>query len=241
MLYIVIICFFPLKSYSYMRKMLPKRMNTFGENFLIYNMTKSFKMSLFMPPISPVKDEATGKTMKNATLTPLRTLELNEVYQLITANKRLLELTEAIRESARQGDENNCRMLKQQTLPYVTPCGVFTRRRSDCLKEPSGLVVVDIDHLESPEEAENLKRQLFDDAYLQPVLVFVSPTGHGVKAFVPCPSENMTEGVRWAMNYIHCLYDADHPLPGKGVDTSGKDPVRACFLCHDARALLRET
>ena len=130
-----------------------------------------------MPPISPMKDGATGKTVKSATLTPLRTLELNEVYQLITANKRLITLTQAIREAALQGDDNNCRMLKQQTLPYVTPCGVFTRRRSDCLTESSGLVVVDIDHLESAEETENLRQQLFDDPYLCPALVFISPTG----------------------------------------------------------------
>lgn len=74
-----------------------------------------------MPPISPMKDGATRKIVKSATLTPLRTLELNEVYQLITANKRLITLTQAIREAALQGDDNNCRMLKQQTLPYVTP------------------------------------------------------------------------------------------------------------------------
>jgi hypothetical protein len=204
-------------------------------------MPKSFKMSLFMPPISPMKDGATGKTVKSATLTPLRTLELNEVYQLITANKRLITLTQAIREAALQGDDNNCRMLKQQTLPYVTPCGVFTRRRSDCLTESSGLVVVDIDHLESAEETENLRQQLFDDRYLCPALVFISPTGRGVKAFVPClHGQNPAEGIQWAMNYVHCMYDAENTQPGKGVDTSGKDLVRACFLCHDPKALLRK-
>ncbi|RGD54874.1 virulence protein E [Bacteroides sp. AM07-18] len=194
-----------------------------------------------MPPISPMKDGATGKTVKSATLTPLRTLELKEVYKLITANKRLIILTQAIREAALQGDDNNCRMLKQQTLPYVTPCGVFTRRRSDCLTESSGLVVVDIDHLESAEETENLRQKLFDDPYLCPALVFVSPTGRGVKAFVPCPAgQDSTEAVRWAMNYVHCMYDAENTQPGKGVDTSGKDLVRACFLCHDPKALLRK-
>ncbi len=132
-------------------------------------------------------------------------------------------------------------MLKQQTLPYVTPCGVFTRRRSDCLTESSGLVVVDIDHLESAEETENLRQKLFDDPYLCPALVFVSPTGRGVKAFVPCPAgQDSTEAVRWAMNYVHCMYDAENTQPGKGVDTSGKDLVRACFLCHDPKALLRK-
>ena len=188
-----------------------------------------------------MKDGATGKIVKSATLTPLRTLELNEVYQLITANKRLITLTQAIREAALQGDDSRCPMQNHHTLPYVTPCGVFTRRRSDCLKLPSGLVVVDVDHLDSPDEAGRLKQLLFKDPYLAPVLVFISPTGRGVKAFVPCPiGKDSTEAVRWAMNYVHCMYDAENTQPGKGVDTSGKDLVRACFLCHDPKALLRK-
>lgn len=203
-------------------------------------MENSFRMSLFMPPISPIKDKATGRIVKSATLTPLRTVELSEVYKLITSNVKLAALTHDVRNAVQQGDDNACRLLKQQTLPYVTPCGVFTRRRSDCIEETSGLVVVDIDHLESTEEAEKLRQQLFDDPYLCPVLVFVSPTGRGVKAFVPrIPGQNATDEIRWAMNYVHCMYDTDHQQSGKGVDTSGKDLVRSCFLCHDPRALIR--
>ena len=194
-----------------------------------------------MPPISPIKDENTGKTVKSATLTPFRTMSIDEVHRLITSDQRLAELTLAIRNAAAQGDETTARFLKQQTLPYVTPCGVFTRRRSDCLKLPSGLVVVDVDHLDSPDEAGRLKQLLFKDPYLAPVLVFISPTGRGVKAFVPCPiGKDSTEAVRWAMNYVHCMYDTENTQPGKGVDTSGKDLVRACFLCHDPKALLRK-
>lgn len=146
-----------------------------------------------MPPISPMKDGATGKTVKSATLTPLRTLELNEVYQLITANKRLITLTQAIREAALQGDDNNCRMLKQQTLPYVTPCGVFTRRRSDCLKLPSGLVVVDVDHLDSPDEAGRLKQLLFKDPYLAPAGVH-QPYRTRCKGFCTLPYRKRQHG-----------------------------------------------
>lgn len=204
-------------------------------------MKNIFKMSLFMPPISPVRDRMTGKVTKAATLVPLRTVDLAEVYRLITANKRLAELTAGIRQAALRNDNDACRLMKQQTLPYVTPCGIFSRRRSDCLTETSGLVVVDIDHLESTEEAETLRRRLFDDPYLRPALVFVSPTGRGVKAFVPCAAgQNAPDAVRCAMDYVHCMYDADTPQPGKGVDTSGKDTVRACFLCHDRGALMRE-
>ena len=130
--------------------------------------------------------------------------------------------------------------MKQQTLPYVTPCGIFSRRRSDCLTEASGLVVVDIDHLESAEEAGLLRQQLFDDPYLQPLLVFVSPTGRGVKAFVPyAAGQDASDAVCRAMDYVHCMYGTDAPRSGKGVDTSGKDIVRSCFLCHDEKALMR--
>ena len=62
-----------------------------------------------------------------------------------------------------KGDETAARFLKQQTLPYVTPAAYSPDDGSDCLTESSGLVVVDIDHLESAEETENLRQQLFDD------------------------------------------------------------------------------
>ena len=41
------------------------------------------KCPLFMPPISPIKDKTTGRTVKSATLTPLRTINLEEIYKLI--------------------------------------------------------------------------------------------------------------------------------------------------------------
>lgn len=53
-----------------------------------------------MPPISPIKDENTGKTVKSATLTPFRTMSIDEVHRLITSDQRLAELTLAIRNAA---------------------------------------------------------------------------------------------------------------------------------------------
>lgn len=191
-------------------------------------------MSLFQNPIAPQRDPQ-GRILKAATLTPAMEVTPADVYQLITCNEPLRLATLQVRNAA------DIRAAKASLLPYVTPCGVFTRRRSDCLTESSGLVVVDIDHLESAEETENLRQQLFDDPYLCPALVFISPTGRGVKAFVPClHGQNPAEGIQWAMNYVHCMYDTENTQPGKGVDTSGKDLVRACFLCHDPKALLRK-
>ena len=204
-----------------------------------------FKMSLFLPPISPVKDSTTGRIIQPPTLTPYKEITLQEVYKLITSSERLKTLTETVRRATENGDEKVYRMLKQQTLPYVTPCGVFSYRKSDSLTGPSGLIVVDIDHLDSRQEAEKLKRQLFDDLLLRPVLAFTSPSGHGVKAFIPYDlaripdtKQNISENIHWAMNYVQAIYDfhSSHPdredkktnHSGKGVDRSGKDLVRAC-------------
>ena len=215
-----------------------------------------FNMSLFLPPISPVKDSATERTLQPPTLTPYKKKTLQEVYELITSSKRLKALTEAVRRAAESGDEKAYRMLKQQTLPYVTPCGVFSYRKSDRLTEPSGLVVADIDHLDSRQEAEKLKKELFNDLFLCPVLAFTSPSGRGVKAFIPYDTarmadakQNASENIYWAMNYIEMVYgshscqpDREAPEkthPDKGVDRSGKDLVRACFLSYDEEALIR--
>ena len=215
-----------------------------------------FKMSLFLPPISPVKDSTTGRIIQPPTLTPYKEMTLQEVYKLITSSERLKTLTETVRRAAENGDEKVYRMLKQQTLPYVTPCGVFSYRKSDSLTGPSGLIVVDIDHLDSRREAEKLKRQLSDDLLLRPVLAFTSPSGHGVKAFIPYDlaripdtKQNTSENIHWAMNYVQAIYDfhSSHPdredkktnHSGKGVDRSGKDLVRACFLSYDEEALIR--
>ena len=208
-------------------------------------------MSLFLPPISPVKDSTTGRIIQPPTLTPYKEITLQEVYKLITSSERLKTLTETVRRAAENGDEKVYRMLKQQTLPYVTPCGVFSYRKSDSLT-----IVVDIDHLDSRREAEKLKRQLFDDLLLRPVLAFTSPSGHGVKAFIPYDlaripdtKQNTSENIHWAMNYVQAIYDfhSSHPdredkktnHSGKGVDRSGKDLVRACFLSYDEEALIR--
>ena len=42
------------------------------------------------------------------------------------------------------------------------------------------------------------------------------------------------------MHYVHCMYDTEEGTKnGTGVDTSGKDLVRSCFLCHDPKARIR--
>ena len=172
------------------------------------------QMSYFLPPIT--------NTLPTGNCT------LREVYRWITEDKSLETVTNELRAFIREGRIAEYRQLKQRQLPFVTPHGVFSRRKSDALISASGLVVVDIDHLASLEEAEQLRDRLFADPYLGTRLAFVSPGGLGVKLFIPGD-----ETVRWAMSYIQLLY-AD-TFKGE-VDTCGKDIARCCFLSHESNA-----
>ena len=155
-----------------------------------------FSMSLFAAPISPVKDSASGRIIRPATLKPCRTVTLQEVYQLIALDAQIAADTLIVRAALEndggkdkgkdQSDaKTEYRRLKQERLPYVTPCGTFSYRNSQSLVCPSGLIVLDVDGLDSMREAEELRAALFYDQFLNPALTFISPSGRGVKAFVP--------------------------------------------------------
>lgn len=209
-------------------------------------MRNEFKMSLFAAPISPVKDSQTGRVSQPATVYPSRNVTLQEIIRLITGDPSLERLTRQVRLPLETGDKERFSELKRQTLPYVTPCGTFSYRKSDRLLAPSGLVVVDVDGLDSTAEAEALRRKLFDDAYLCPALCFISPSGRGVKAFVPYPPNPgndtpayISENILDVMNYVEYVYGTGQTQGPKKVDQSGKDIVRSCFLCHDPEALFR--
>lgn len=206
-------------------------------------MPNIYRMSYFMPPISPIKNEQ-GRTVTPATLTPYCEVSVEQVYQMITCNENLKALTEHVRRA------DDIRLAKATLLPYVTPCGTFFRRNSKSFLSPSLLTVVDVDHLDSYEEAVEMRRTLFDDPYLCPVLTYISPSALGVKAFVPYRAlfmadevQNVIESMHRAMQYVEMAYgpetDLSVPKSTKGVDNSGKDLARACFLSHDPDALFR--
>lgn len=199
-------------------------------------------MSYFMPPIAPIKDKQ-GRMMTPPTLLPFCEVSIEQVFQMITRNENLKALTEQVRNSA------DIRAAKASWLPYVTPCGTFAYRSCKNFISPSHLVIVDVDGLCSHQEAVEMRRMLYDDPLLQPVLTFISPSGLGVKAFVPChyssttdDAKNITENMSWAMRYVAMAYSTVTTVSfgtKSKVDFSGKDLVRSCFLSYDPEALFR--
>lgn len=101
------------------------------------------------------------------------------LHTYISTNPQLEELTRKVR--AGLGDKQVFRKNKQTLLPYVTPAGIFSYCKEQCMQVPSGLFVIDIDELASTEEAAMWRDRLFADEVLHPVLSFVSPGNQGVK------------------------------------------------------------
>ena len=226
-----------------------------------------YKFSYFVAPIMPYEDSK-GVYHKSSVV-PQCSIDVERLYDLITKDADLKRITEWLR--SEKGGLKDFRTNKCKVLPYVTPCGEFSYRRSEKITRLSGLFPLDFDHLESKEEACELREKLFSDRCLSPLLVFVSPSGKGVKAFIPYQMQmpagfGLVEGesdteddsptkkhlqfvaeyIRDAMRYAYAIYDGgrytkadDMRSTIAGVDTTGKDIVRACFICHDADARLR--
>ncbi len=175
-------------------------------------------------------------------------VSVEQVYRMIVSDEGLRNSTRQLRKT---GDFEK----RKKMLPYVTPNGIFTLRENQCLQQLSGLISIDIDKLDSLEEAERIRDKVFQDPMLQTVLSYVSPGGRGVKCFIPyevneammerieqLPTAEernaqlalvVREAVQMAMEYVDAAHAPEH------VDKACHDLARACFLCHDAGAKFR--
>ena len=140
---------------------------------------------------------------------PNGVVSIDQLYTYVSTNEWLRERTDRTRVAL--DDEKRFRQLKQSLLPYVTPA----------------------------EEACTWRDTLFSDERLRPDLAFISPSNTGVKLFVPYRL-SVTATIEWAFDearrsaweYLEWRY-------GLKADTSNADLSRACFLCHDSSAKLR--
>ncbi len=121
--------------------------------------------------------------------------------------------------------------MKVLYFPAVTFGGTFTNSgKAEDIKTMSGLIVLDFDHIVNLTEIQN---QLKSDPYT--FLLFVSPSGDGLKAVV---KHNLTDHLKW--QYLYKELELYYLQKFKGVtdkigkqlstDQSGKDISRMCFL-----------
>ncbi|MCX7547766.1 VirE protein [Xanthomarina sp. F1114] len=159
---------------------------------------------------------------------PSQTLRLDKIFKLITGNT-YKAITQELREIK---DIKEKRKFKANRFDYVTFSGVFERRNDKYLLKHSNLITIDFDHLNN---IDKVRQQLLSDAYFDTEMLFVSPSGDGLKWIVRINLDEATHSEYFLAitNYIKQTYNID-------VDASGKDISRACFLPYDPNAFLKK-
>ena len=154
-------------------------------------------------------------------LTPYKTISIPDVYRYISGpyaqnrTRNLRSLT----------DPKKAAEYKRQKFDYVTFSGVFQKRTDAELVEHSGLICFDFDHLNHPEE---VRRILLADPHFETHLLFISPSGNGIKWVIGIDLQQASHE-QWfqaVSNYLQFTYQLD-------ADPACRNVSRACFLPHD--------
>ena len=170
------------------------------------------KFSYFKAPIKNTK--------------PYKDITLSDVAKVIK-NGYFKDVTNKLRSF---DNAEGARKCKGDSFDYVTFSGTFTERKKTALVEYSSLIALDFDHV----DVDDIKNKLLNQKDVDTILLFVSPSGDGVKWIVPSTNKDEHEKVfRMYQRYCKESFDLD-------VDESGKDIARACFLPHDENVVFNE-
>jgi len=174
--------------------------------------------SIFEAPIEAARNQA-----------PAQNVDLEWAYQKITTDPTLKSLTDQLRSTT---DSSQKKIFKVKKLPAAEFGALATGRGQAKVKEESGLICIDADHLSDQGWApEDLKHAIFEDPLLSTRLAFISPSGDGLKAVLDRPCEIPHEDYFKALcNYMPEAYNFH-------LDSATKNISWLCFLCHDSEAL----
>jgi hypothetical protein len=174
---------------------------------------ESAKFSFYNKPITNVR--------------PSADITIEEFAKVLKTGK-YKEIIEQIRYTPDKASRSE---LKRFKLDFVTVSGQFTKRNVKNLNKHSGLLCLDFDEVDHPNE---LKAKLEQDNKLNPKLIFISPSGNGIKCIVEIdvnkhPHEEYFLALEryFAKEYVIQL------------DSSGKDVSRACFVSFDPQLYFR--
>jgi hypothetical protein len=146
---------------------------------------------------------------------------LTEIYNLIKSDAYAYH-TKALRALK---DPKEARKYKATYFDYVTFSGLFSSRSNVNLQTHSGLLCTDFDHI---DDVYDLGDKLLDDPCFETELLFISPSGDGLKWIIPIDISEVLhqDYFRAVSNYILETYKLK-------VDLAGSEVSRACFLPHD--------
>jgi hypothetical protein len=157
---------------------------------------------------------------------PYAEMTILDVYAAIKSNKYKCQ-TEELRSIS---ELESARKYKAKKFDYCTFSGTFSKRNDSALILHSGLLTLDFDHVSNLQE---LRETLLQDRYFETELMFVSPSGDGLKWIIPIDLKecNHQDWFQAIAAYIKATYQLE-------VDKSGKDISRACFLPDDPKVYI---
>jgi hypothetical protein len=140
---------------------------------------------------------------------------------MIRTDDSLKGLTRQIRDEGKE---------KQKILPFITPSGLFKTRKKEDLITYTGILCIDLDKVPDITIVEKIKT----DPQFKPGLVFISPSGNGIKIFYRVQNAVEEDHLLYLKTFYHYLQNKFN----LAADESCTDIPRACFLCHDPNAYL---
>lgn len=162
-------------------------------------------------------------------LIPTANINLLQLYYVIKDNKNIKQKTFEFRNII---DKTAKAKYKNTKFDYVCFSGIFEplKRNSNGCLQLSGYMVIDIDGKDNPQitDLQKVKNTLIADLNLDIQLMFVSPSGDGLKIvlFYDINENTIIEIFEIMRLYFLQSY-------GIKIDKSGKNIDRACYICHD--------
>jgi len=119
----------------------------------------------------------------------------------------------------------------KESLPSFTVSAIFKDRRiKENVKEYNGIIHLDYDGIENPEQLKNEVSKLETT-----FCAFISPSGKGLKVFIK--TNGTLENHEESFNKLKYLYDT---CTGIDSDKSVKDVTRLCYASSDTNLYLNE-
>ena len=161
---------------------------------------------------------------------PQQNQDIPWAYQYVTSQWCAGTATQTLRQMMGHASKDELGDYKKLNFETALFAGTFSYRNARGLLLRSPYMVLDIDNLDTTEQAEDVKRRLISDPCIDTELCFISPKGLGVKWVVTLPS--WTDGLTYQEQYNAlrnhlCFHHGIDP------DKSGSDVSRACFLPYD--------
>ncbi|MCJ8165458.1 hypothetical protein MKJ04_11445 [Pontibacter sp. E15-1] len=177
-----------------------------------------------LAPLPPLLDAVVSVFYRPVTnTTHQKQLTLHAVVNLIRGDAFRYE-TDQLR-TIKAKKEN--RQYKATAFSYATFSGTFNHRDDAGLDKHSGLICIDIDHLES--SLPEIRAAIIADPAT--VVCFISPNGDGLKVLYEMDIAKHSQQW-WYEGYREYLSGSFGLDMGK-LDPQCKNVSRACFLPHD--------